>query len=154
LLEQFHQQSKEQRTSDAMAKLLCSEQTGVLLLGHGSRRAEANQEWEQIWQMFQRMHPQLKVQRGYVEFFHPSLEEGVDLLRQQYDVHTVVIVPLFLTTGNHLCQHVPIKVDALKEKYPDISFVLTEHIGADSLLLQIIEKRIRTTGLLEQSEGD
>ena len=153
LLEQFHQQNEQQRQENPMMQLLCSKQSGVLLLGHGSRREEANQEWEQIWQMFCHMHPQLIVQRGYVEFFHPSLEEGVALLLQQENIKTVIIVPLFLTTGKHLYQHIPEKIQRLEQQYSRIQFILTEHIGPDSLLLQIIEKRIRTTGLVEQTEG-
>ena len=99
MLEQFHQQTRQQRWHDPTAAMLCSDQTGVLLLGHGSRRAEANEEWEMIWQMFCQLHPQLTVQRAYVEFCHPSLEEGVALLAGQKPLKTIVIVPLFLTTG-------------------------------------------------------
>ena len=149
MLEQFHQQNKQQRQHDSAAAMLCSDQTGVLLLGHGSRRAEANEEWEMIWQMFCQLHPQLTVQRAYVEFCHPSLEEGVALLAGQKPLKTIVIVPLFLTTGKHLYQHIPEKIAQLEQQYPEISFVMTEHIGPDSLLLNIIEKRIRTMGLLE-----
>lgn len=149
MLEQFHQQNEMQRQQSTVAELLCGEQTGVLLLGHGSRREEANQEWEQIWQMFKQMHPHLTVQRGYIEFFHPSLEEGVTLLLQQEEIQTVVIVPLFLTTGKHLYQHIPAKIERLEQTYPGVNFVLTEHIGPDSLLLKIIEQRIRKTGLFE-----
>lgn len=148
MLEQFHQQNEAQRQQSPMAQLLCGEHTGVLLLGHGSRREEANQEWEQLWQMFREMHPQLIVQRGYIEFYHPSLEEGIALLLQQA-ISTVVIVPLFLTTGKHLYQHIPAMIDKLRVIYPDVQFVLTEHIGPDSLLLKIIEKRIQKTGLFE-----
>lgn len=149
MLEQFHQQNEIQRKQSTVAELLCGEQTGVVLLGHGSRREEANQEWEQIWQMFRDMHPQLIVQRGYIEFFHPSLEEGVSLLLKQGEIRTVVIVPLFLTTGKHLYQHIPAKIEHLEQMYPGVRFILTEHIGPDSLLLKIIEQRIRKTGLFE-----
>ena len=119
-------------------------------MGHGSRRAEANQEWEQIWQMFKKMHPQLTVQRRYIEFMHPSLEEGIALLLEKNMLQRVVIVPLLLTTGKHLYQNIPERIRKMEEQYPGVEFALTEHIGPDSLLLKIIEHRIQQTGLFEE----
>ena len=148
MLEKFHPQPGTSFMSSCDAPDLTPDSFGVVLLGHGSRRAEANLEWEQIWDMFRKLHPQLMVQRGYVEFSHPTLEEGVALLLEQRSLHTILIVPLFLTTGKHLYQHIPEKIAHLEESYPKVSFILTEHIGPDHLLLKIIEQRIAQSVVL------
>ena len=93
--------------------------------------------------------PTVNRQRGYIEFCHPTLAEGVALLLEQRMVHTILIVPLFLTTGKHLYQHIPEKIAHLEQEYPGVAFILTEHIGPDHLLLKIIEQRIAQVGALQ-----
>lgn len=129
---------------------VCSkEDTGIIILGHGSRRQEANQEWELIWKLFREAHPDLKVQRGYIEFVNPTLAGGVELLLEEEKLKNIVIVPLFLTTGRHLYQHIPEMIANIEAKHPDIQFVLSDHIGPDKLLLKIIEKRITEAGIMD-----
>ena len=129
---------------------VCSKQdTGILILGHGSRRQEANEEWEQIWKLFQKAHPDLFVQRGYIEFVNPTLAGGVELLLEEHPLKNIVIVPLFLTTGRHLYQHIPEMIAKIEAKHPNINFVLSDHIGPDRLLLDIIEKRVNASGITD-----
>ena len=118
----------------------------VLLLAHGSRRSEANEEWENIWRLFAERHADLLMVGSFIEFAEPSLEEGVRQLVRQ-GAEKVYIVPLFLTVGNHLRQNIPERLQVLREEYPKINLELTEHLGVDSLLIQIIEKRLQKHGL-------
>ena len=78
----------------------------VLLLAHGSRRSEANEEWKNIWQLFTNRHPNLLVTGSFIEFAEPDLEGGVRLLIEQ-GAEKIYVVPLFLTVGNHLRQNIP-----------------------------------------------
>ncbi|MBR6756359.1 MAG: CbiX/SirB N-terminal domain-containing protein [Peptococcaceae bacterium] len=118
----------------------------VLLLAHGSRRSEANEEWKNIWQLFTNRHPNLLVTGSFIEFAEPDLEGGVRLLIEQ-GAEKIYVVPLFLTVGNHLRQNIPERLQALREQYQGINLELTEHLGVDPLLIQIIEQRLQKQGL-------
>ena len=118
----------------------------VLLLAHGSRRSEANEEWKHIWQLFTERHPNLLMVGAFIEFAEPNLEDGVHLLIGQ-GAEKIYIVPLFLTVGNHLRQNIPERLQVLRERYPEVALELTEHLGVDPLLVQIIEQRLQEQGL-------
>ena len=118
----------------------------VLLLAHGSRRIEANEEWENIWQLFTKRHPNLLVSGSFIEFAEPNMEKGVHLLIEK-GAEKIYIVPLFLTVGNHLRQNIPERLHALQEQYKEVELVLTEHLGVDPLLVQIIEQRLAKQGV-------
>lgn len=52
-----------------------------------------------------------------------------------------------MTVGNHLRQNIPERLHALQEQYKEVELVLTEHLGVDPLLVQIIEQRLAKQGL-------
>lgn len=114
---------------------------GIIVLGHGSRRLEANKEVETIAQMLAQRQKNCLVQAAFAEFAEPNLEKAANILVQQ-QVKEIIIVPLFLTVGNHLHRDIPNRVDQLSALYPQIHFKETKHLGADVLIVQLLEKRI------------
>lgn len=118
----------------------------VLLLAHGSRRNEANEEWENIWHLFAKRHPDLLIAGSFIEFATPTLEDGVKQLVES-GAEKIYIVPLFLTVGNHLQRNIPDRMKVLREEYQGIHLEITEHLGVDPLLIEIIEKRLVKQGL-------
>jgi sirohydrochlorin ferrochelatase len=76
----------------------------------------------------------------------PALENVIEQLVHE-QVERIVIVPMFLTRGNHLSNGIPRILDAMKEKYPNVKIDLTQHLGADPLLAEIIKNRLREAGV-------
>lgn len=114
----------------------------IVVLGHGSRREEANREIRAIVEMLGERNQDLVVRAAYAEFAQPTLEDAVAQLAAE-GMDEVVIVPLFLTVGNHLQQKLPLKIAALANQHQDLIITTKKHIGADPLVVQIIENRIR-----------
>ena len=54
----------------------------------------------------------------------------------------VTVVPLFLSFGHHIATDLPHRMENLAEKYPQVTFVTSEPIGADPLLCDIIQARL------------
>ena len=79
---------------------------GIIVLGHGSRRLEANKEVETIAQMLAQRQKNCLVQAAFAEFAEPNLEKAANILVQQ-QVKEIIIVPLFLTVkhGFHHFRH-------------------------------------------------
>ena len=62
------------------------------------------------------------------EVAQPTLEEEVTRLVDA-GMKRIVIVPMFLTRGNHLSNKIPHTLEALRKKYPHIQIELTRHLG-------------------------
>ena len=118
----------------------------VVLLGHGSIRESANVEVRAMWAMMQEQLPDLDIRGSFVEVAEPALEQVIEQLANE-QVEQIVIVPMFLTRGNHLSNGIPRILDAMTEKYPNIKIDLTKHLGADPLLAEIIKNRLREAGV-------
>lgn len=118
-------------------------ENAIIVLGHGSRNPANIDEFEEIIQMLREKHPSQEIFYAFAEFSEPSLEDAVAALaKENEDLARVIIVPLFLSLGNHLTKALPKRMENLWRSYPKISFSVTEHIGADPLLCDIISKRI------------
>ena len=106
----------------------------LIVLGHGSRRMEANYE------MVKEANPAWKISYAFVEFAHPSLEERV---REMYarGERTIVLAPVFLTVGNHLAQGLPKRFKALEKENEGLKLIMAKHLGADPLIAALVSKR-------------
>ena len=118
----------------------------VVLLGHGSIRESANVEIREMWAMMQAQLPELDIRGSFVEVAEPALEQVIEQLAAE-EIEWIIIVPMFLTRGNHLSNGIPRILEAVGEKYPHIQIDLTQHLGADPLLAEIIKNRLREAGV-------
>ena len=118
-----------------------AQKQAIIVLGHGSRREEANQELETVIALSAERHPDWAVQKAYAEFAEPSLEEAVALLAEQ-GVRQITLMPFFLTVGNHLHKNLPNRLQELHQRFPDLEVTEAQHLGADLLLVKLVEKRI------------
>lgn len=118
----------------------------VLLLGHGSIREQANVEVRAMWDMMKEQLPELQISGCFVEVAEPTLEQEIDRLAA-IGVERIVIVPMFLTRGQHLSNGIPRILEAMRQKYNDIRIDLTRHLGIDPLLAEIIKNRLREAGV-------
>lgn len=113
----------------------------TIVLGHGSKNKDTVGEFEKTIVRYQMLYPEESVSYAFVEFSAPLLEEAVEDLIATEKIETLVIVPLFLSIGNHLTSHLPKRIETLKKKFPDVVFKLARHIGADPLICTIIKVR-------------
>lgn len=118
----------------------------VILLGHGSIREQANTEVRNMWRMVAQQLPNLSVSGSFVEVAEPTLEQEIARLAES-GVKRIVIVPMFLTRGNHLSNGIPKILEAMEQRYPHIKIDLTQHLGIDPLLAEIIKNRLREAGV-------
>ena len=118
----------------------------VILLGHGSIREQANVEVRVMWKMMQEQLPELDIRGSFVEVAEPTLEQTIDQAVSE-GIERIVIVPMFLTRGNHLSNGIPRILEGVRQKYPEIQIDLTQHLGVDPLLAEIIKNRLREAGV-------
>ena len=118
---------------------------GIILLGHGSRREEANQEVKRLAEMIQEDLDQKKEEVpcrvAFLSFGSPDLEEAVDSLVQN-GVERVIVTPYFLVTGNHIKKDIPEELERIQQKHSGTKMILASHLGPHPDLIGIVQQRI------------
>jgi sirohydrochlorin ferrochelatase len=114
--------------------------TGLLVLGHGSQSAEADEIFARIVDHVRRISSFEHVARGSLQLSRPTFAEGVQALLDE-GVREMVIMPMFIFRGNHVKFDIPGELENLRMEHPGVRFVMAEPIGADARLADIIEER-------------
>ena len=115
---------------------------GVILLGHGSRREEANEEICQMTKMIQEVDKDRFYEVAFLSLGHPCLEDTVKNLIKK-GCEKIIVMPMFLVTGSHINKDIPEKILLQKTAYPNIEFILAKHFGSHPGIINIIQDRIK-----------
>ena len=99
--------------------------------------AEANQELVDLAKKIPLTQGLTHVQAAYLEIAQPDISSGIALCVQAA-VQRIVVVPYFLSQGMHVQAHIPEQVEAGKQKYPKISFVLTKPVGSSPRMVDLV----------------
>ncbi len=115
----------------------------VILLAHGSRLQEANDNVLQLAEQLQQSKPkdEITTRSAFLQFGKPSLQESIDAAAHN-GCREVLIAPLFLTPGVHINEDIPEIIRQAQEKYPEIRFKQCRLLGCDTRLVPILWERI------------
>lgn len=112
----------------------------LLLVDHGSRRAEANAVLEVVRKKLEEaLGPEVLVGHAHMELAQPSIAEAVTELRAR-GATELFVQPWFLAPGRHAEEDVPLLVrQALGEDLPfrHLPFKIGTPMGADDALVQL-----------------
>ncbi|MCK8826467.1 CbiX/SirB N-terminal domain-containing protein [Natroniella acetigena] len=115
--------------------------TGIIVLGHGSRAAEASQVFAEIVDKVREKVDYELVEGAAMELAEPSLQDSVAKIIKA-GAEKVVIVPLFLFPGIHIQEDIPNLIEELEAEYSEIEFEFGKNLGADDKIADIIVERI------------
>lgn len=112
----------------------------VILIGHGSRAAGADEDMERIARRLRAAgNGTVEVCRmsgrgtPFAEVFEKCVGEGAT---------TVIVIPYFLHFGVHLRQDLPAMLREAVARRPAVRMILGRHLGYDDALVSLIEKRL------------
>jgi len=114
--------------------------TALLLIAHGSRRAEANADLEFVAAELRARGRYPTVRVSYLELAEPNIEAG-GVLCVEAGATEVILLPYFLSPGVHVAEDLTAARDALGTRFPDVRFVLAEPLGRHPLLVDVVEQR-------------
>jgi sirohydrochlorin ferrochelatase len=112
----------------------------VLLIAHGSRRAEANEELLTVAESLRNRGRYPFVQVAYLELASPTIAEGGAECAQA-GASEVILLPFFLSPGRHVADDLTAARDELAARFPTVRFSLAEPLGSHPLILQALEER-------------
>ena len=104
--------------------------SAIILFAHGSRDPLWRAPMEAVARRIAATQPSRPVACAYLELCAPSLPEAAAQLVAEGAAH-VTVVPMFLGTGKHAREDLPVLVESLRAAYPATRFVVQSAIGED-----------------------
>ncbi len=117
----------------------------LLLIAHGSRRAEANADLEFVAAAIRGRGRFPVVQVSYLELAEPSIPAG-GAMCVAAGATDVVMLPYFLSAGVHVRDDMAAIRAELAGRFPGVAFRLAEPLGRHPLLLDVVEQRAAEAG--------
>lgn len=110
----------------------------LLLVAHGSRRADANQELLGLAATLAQRDSGYDAVRGaFLELAEPSIPQGISDCVEA-GATRVVVLPYFLTVGRHVAEDIPRIVDEARAAHPSVSIELAPYLGARPAMLDLL----------------
>jgi uroporphyrin-III C-methyltransferase len=116
-------------------------QLGVLIVGHGSRRAEANEDVREAARAIRERAGFVLVEPAFLEIEHPNIAEGFARLVQR-GATDITVHPYFLSPGRHARGDIPVEVSEAAGSHPGINYRITEPLSAHPLVIEAAVERI------------
>ena len=117
---------------------------GVLVVGHGSRREEANRDVREAAVQIGKRGGFPLVQAAFLEIEQPDISAGFKRLVQR-GARSITVHPYFLSPGRHTRGDLPREVSAVAADFPGVSYRITEPLAAHPLVIAASVERILET---------
>jgi len=113
----------------------------LLIIVHGSRRSRSNEEVKQLaGQLNTTLGETFPIiECGFLEIAEPAIGQAVDHCVAQ-GASEIRVLPYFLSAGRHVSEDVPAEINEAAKRHPDITLSIAPHIGASSLMVQVIKE--------------
>ncbi|MFY3383048.1 sirohydrochlorin chelatase [Paracidovorax sp. MALMAid1276] len=102
----------------------------IVLFSHGSRDPLWRAPLEAVARRIEAQHPARPVACAYLELCTPTLSEAVGQ-QIHHGARHITIVPMFLGTGKHAREDLPVLVQELRAAHPGVEFHVQAAIGED-----------------------
>ena len=113
----------------------------VIVVDHGSRRAESNASLEGFVRESASLLPYPIVEPAHMELAEPSIATAFDRCVAA-GATTVAIAPYFLGPGNHWDRDIPALAEAAAAPHAGVRWLVAAPLGPDPQLLGIVVKRV------------
>jgi sirohydrochlorin ferrochelatase len=117
--------------------------TGIIIVDHGSRRAESNHMLEEVAELFARRFAERYeiVEAAHMELSEPSIATAYAKCVQR-GASRVIIAPFFLGPGKHWTSDIPALAASAAQVHPGTRYHVAMPLGIDELILELLNKRL------------
>ena len=113
----------------------------ILLVDHGSRRAEANAQLEAVADRVRTRAAGTIVEVAHLEIAEPSIGQGIEACVEQ-GATRIVVHPFFLAPGRHTSEDIPAQVARALRSHPNVQIRISEPLGDHAALIDVILERV------------
>lgn len=116
----------------------------VLLVDHGSRRAEANDLVETLARALAKRVDRI-VKTAHLEAPEPSIAQGIDACVAE-GATDIAVLPCFLAPGRHIIEDVPRQATEAAARHRGVIVRVAEPLGTHPKIVEILLDRLGETG--------
>ena len=116
--------------------------TGVILVDHGSTFDDANRMLLEVVQTFREATGTAIVEPAHMELAEPTIAQAFARCVEQ-GAKRVVIHPYFLSPGRHSTSDIPRLAAEAAADHPGLEITITEPLGVDTRISEVILLRIQ-----------
>ncbi len=113
----------------------------ILLVDHGSRRAEANAQLDAVADRVRSRVPDTIVEIAHLEVTEPSIAQGIAACVEK-GATRIVVHPFFLAPGRHTSEDIPAQVERAARSHPKVQIRISEPLGGHAALIDVILERV------------
>ena len=112
----------------------------IIVIDHGSRYPAANEFIFKVVERMQALTPDVLIKGAHMELADPTIS---DVIKECVDLGATHIIahPYMLSPGRHAVRDIPNMVYDEASKYPDLTVEVTEPLGLDDGIINVIKKR-------------
>jgi sirohydrochlorin ferrochelatase len=114
---------------------------GIVIVDHGSRRAQSNEMLPMVVDMYRQTCPFEIVEPAHMELALPSIADAFARCVEQ-GAKLVVVHPYFLLPGRHWDQDIPRLAAEAASQHAGLQFLVTSPLSLHPLMAQVIQSRI------------
>lgn len=117
--------------------------TGLVVVDHGSRRAESNAMHEAFVATFaaESGAEYVAVAAAHMELATPTVGDAIDAVVAA-GAGRVLVMPYFLFPGNHWERDIPALVDEASHRHPGVELCVTAPVGLHPLMREVVRERL------------
>lgn len=118
----------------------------LLLVAHGSRRKQSNDE---VVLLAERLKKNCSEQyniihAGFLELAETLIPDGIKKCADD-GASSIIVLPYFLNSGRHVVEDIPNIVELSRPDYPDINIKVAQHLGASELMMDLLISSANST---------
>ena len=113
----------------------------ILLVDHGSRRAEANALLDEVADRVRERAEEFIVEVAHLEIGSPSIAQGIEACVRG-GAEQIIVHPFFLGPGRHTTEDIPKQVEGAARAHPNIRIRISEPLGGHDALIDAILDRV------------
>jgi sirohydrochlorin cobaltochelatase len=112
----------------------------LLLVGHGSRNQDGNDEILHFTAHWREQHPDWRIEVCFIEYADVLLDEGLD--RAAANSTQVLVIPIILNAAGHVKMEIPAAIEEARARHPGVTFVAARHLGMGPEILAILQAQL------------
>lgn len=116
-------------------------QTGVVIVDHGSRRAESNAMLESFVERFRKRSPYDIIEPAHMELAEPSISQAFESCVKR-GARRIAVIPYFLLPGKHWIEDIPRLTEAAAKHHEGIAYLVGAPIGLHPMMTDVIQARL------------
>ena len=111
----------------------------LLLVAHGSRRPESNQEIEAVVASLRNktLENFSQVQCAFLELAQPSIPQAIDELVSA-GATEIVVLPYFLSEGRHVYEDIPAIIKEKQHQHKNTKLFMTPYLGESDEIIDVL----------------